>query len=101
MALAKFRKQRGQAAPKHVALEDVELDERWTDLWTAFLDLKGSAGIGMAPEPVSPADVLAWCQLHEVPSWRWRTFWAVVHHLDRKSRDFTRTKRDDNPEAGD
>jgi len=78
-----------------VALDDVELDDKWTDLWTAFIDLKGSAGIGMAPEPISAADVLAWCQLHEVPSWRWRTFWSVVHHLDRKAREFTRKRNDD------
>jgi hypothetical protein len=26
--------------------------------------------------------VHAWCALHGVPSWRWRTYWRVVHALD-------------------
>lgn len=81
-------------------MEPVDLDQKHTDLWAAFIDLKGSAGMGMAPEPITPADLLAWCKIHEIPRWRWRTFWAVVHHLDRKAREFMR-RRDDHPETGD
>jgi hypothetical protein len=55
----------------------------------------------MAPEPVAPSDVLAWFEILEIPRWRWRTFWSVVHHLDRQARNMTRSKRNDDPEASD
>lgn len=67
-------------------MEPVDIDERNLDLWDAFLDLKQSAAVGWAVEPVTPTDVLSWCRLHRIPRWRWRTFWRVVHHLDREAR---------------
>ena len=47
----------------------------------------------MAPEPIAPADVWAWCEMHEVPRWRQRTFWRVVQHLDKEHRRVTAERR--------
>lgn len=84
--LARQRARQGKRIPESAAQFDVTLDDRHTDLWEAFLDLKSSAGMGFAPEPVTPSDVLAWCELHAVPQWRRPTFWRVVHHLDGVAR---------------
>lgn len=92
--LARQRARQGKRVPESAAQFDIQLDERHTDLWEAFLDLKSSAGMGFAPEPVTPADVLAWCEIHAVPQWRRPTFWRVVHHLDGVARQVMRDKKE-------
>jgi hypothetical protein len=78
-------------------------DKRHADLWQAFVDLKQSAGIGFAPEPVPPESVAAWCNIHSIPKWRWQTFWRTVHALDMEATRIldSRGKKRDNAQAGD
>lgn len=76
-------------------MQAAELDPKHTDLWDAFIDLKQSASVGWSSDPISPDSVLAWCRLHGIPRWRWRTFWAVVHHLDGVARHALKERSND------
>ena len=100
-ALAKWRKKHGKPPPQHSALQYVELDPQYTDLWDAFLELKGSASSGLGSSTISASDVHAWCVLNEIPQARWGTFWRVCHHLDGVARRAVteRSKQHDNPSS--
>lgn len=91
-ALARWRRERGRYVPKPCRDAETELCPTALDYWQAFTDLAGSVGRGFDREPIKMDDARAWLELHAIASWRWASFWRVVHQLDFRHREMLRQK---------
>lgn len=88
----------GLSPPKAVT-EAPRMEDRFRDFWEVYVELSNCRGQGFGPEPITPADFLAWCQLHSVEAWYRRMLWRVVRRVDAAHLEMMREARNDNAAA--
>lgn len=99
------REEQGLSTP---ALDNrEEIPDDLMPIWEAFLKLHAARPVGWGAAPLPVADIIAWLELHQIPTDDREEYYELISELDAAWLDCMRTKtskeikEDANTDTGD